>query len=164
MTRRVFTKPKLGIPLLGLLFAMSVVLTQAEDSATQHRLMSHGYDRTHEITLNGSVQELVTRSVPGAPAGAHLLIAGAHGTTDAHLGPYLSKQTLEALHAGTPVQIVGSMETVHGKSYLLARQLIFSGRLVTVRSPNGFLMMTQTPRAPHNVEKASQVETTGGAR
>ena len=38
------------------------------------------------------------------------------------------------------MQVVGVRENVHGKNVLLARQLIYGGRQVTVRNERGFLV------------------------
>ncbi len=161
MTRCVCTKTRLALVLAGLLTLTASLSAQV--AASPRQLPARGYDRTHEITLNGIIHSVITKSAPGSPVGLHLLVTGENGMTDAHVGPYLNQQTRHALHAGIPVQIIGSMETVHGKSYLLARQLIFSGRLVTVRSMNGFLMASEAPAA-NKAEKMAQAEGNGGAR
>jgi hypothetical protein len=146
--------------LIALLFAIFTIQPTAQttpDSRAQHPL-TFGYDKAHEITLNGTVQEVVAKRIPGNPAGLHLLVAGPQGTVDAHLGPYLTKDTQEALHGGIPVQVVGAMKTINGKDYLLARQLVFGGRMVTVRSENGFLARAHGPRAarPKPGDKTTQ--------
>jgi len=144
--------------LAGLLFAILAVPLGAQPPA-------RGYDKAHEITLNGIVSELVTNSASGSPAGLHVFVNGPEGTVDAHLGPYMTKQTQEALKAGTPVQIVGAFEKVHGKQYLLARQLIFEGRMVTVRNLSGFLKQGQTERASRRRGAgAFRTDGNGGAR
>lgn len=148
--------------LTGLLFAMVTIQPVAQtaaDSRAQSPLIP-SYDKAHEITLKGTVQEVVTKRVPGSPFGMHLLVTGPEGEVDAHVGPYLSKDTQEALHAGLPVQIVGAMEDVHGKHYLLARQLIFGGRTVTVRSENGFLMRSRGPRMARSTPDNKTAKTT----
>jgi hypothetical protein len=133
--------------LTGVLFTIVTIQPIAQtaaDSRAQRPLI--GYDKAHEITVNGTVQEVVTKRVPGSPFGMHLLVAGAEGVVDVHVGPYLSKDIQEALHTGLPLQIVGAMEEAHGKHYLLARQLIVGGRMVTVRTENGFLVRARGPR------------------
>jgi hypothetical protein len=79
---------------------------------------------------------------------------------DAHLGPYLTKDTQEALHAGLPMQIVGAVEEHNGKSFLLARQLIFAGRTVTVRSENGFLVRARASRVARSRPDSKSNKTT----
>lgn len=161
MTRCICTKTQPALLLAGLLMLTIPLAAQVAESSQRNPAV-RGYDRTHEITLNGTIQRLVTKSAPGSPVGLHLLVDGANGTTDAHLGPYLNKETQQLLRAGTPVQIIGSIETAHGKSYLLARQLIFSGRLVTVRTTNGFLMTSEAP--PLNKAEKMAITGNGGAR
>jgi hypothetical protein len=154
--------------LTGLLFAICTLQPSAQsapDSAAV-RPSSLGYDKAHEITINGNVQQVVVKYDAGSPFGVHLLVADAKGTVDAHLGQYLAGETQDSLHSGTPVQIVGAMETIHGKNYLLVRQLIFSGRLITVRSQNGFLLHPLSPNASRSglAESKFLTELTGGAR
>ncbi len=122
-----------------------------------------GYDKAHEITLSGTIQSVVSHSAPGVPTGLHLLVAGPQGTVDAHLGPYVSKDVKAALENGTPVEIVGATERIHGKSYLLARELVVDGHTVTIRSKNGFLLMGQSVRASRNNEQ-SRLQLNGGAQ
>ena len=138
--------------LTGLLLAVVPIQPSAQtaaDSRTQQPVRL-GYDKAHEITVKGTVQEVVTKRVARSPVGMHLLVAGPEGVVDAHVGPYLTKDIQEALHAGLPLQVVGAMEESHGKHYLLARQLIFGGRTVTVRNENGFLARMQGPRMAHS--------------
>ena len=173
MRRRRLTKRTRWIAglIAGLLFAIfTLPLTaQAAPDARAPRPASLGYDKAHEITLNGTIQEAVSMRVAGSPIGLHLMVASSKGMVNAHLGPFLDKGTQEALHTGTPVQIVGAMETIAGKDYLLARQVIFGGRLVTVRSENGFLVRAHNPRparskSERTTEKTSPLELNGGAR
>jgi len=149
MRRSFFTKPIRMIAGLCtvLFFAISAIPLSAQPGDAHSQVPVLGYDKAHEITLNGTVNELVTSPGPGSPAGLHVLVNAPEGMVDTHLGPYMTKQTQEVLKAGTPVQIVGAFEKVHGKEYLLARQVIFSGRLVTVRNLSGFLKQGQSERA-----------------
>jgi hypothetical protein len=148
--------------LTGMLFAIVTLQPSAQtaaDSRTQ-RPLSPGYDKAHEITLDGTIQKVVTKRVPGSPFGMHLVVAGPEGAVDAHIGPYLTQDTREALHAGLPVQIVGAMEEVNGKGYLLARQLIFGGRMVTVRNENGLLVRARGSRVAHSRPEIKSDKTT----
>ena len=109
--------------LTGLLVAVLAVPLGAQTAPPPRADRNVGtvYDAAHEITLRGTIQEVVTRHAIGSPAGIHLLVAGPKGLVDAHVGPRLSKETVEALQAGVPVRIVGSTVSLHGKEYLLAR-------------------------------------------
>jgi len=148
----------------GLLFAITAISLNAQPthSAAQPPL-AWGYDKAHEITLTGTITAVNEKSAGGSPVGLHLMVSASQGQVDAHLGPYIAKETIEALHTGTPIQIVGAMEKLHGKEYLLARQVIFSGRLVQVRSENGFLVRERTAKSHHGNQKSAFVSN-GGAR
>jgi hypothetical protein len=98
------------------------------------------YDSAHEVTINGTVQTVVAKHVPGSPSGMHLLVSGTQGTVDAHVGPFLPKNIRQAMHMGLPLEMVGAMTTVRGKQFLLVRQLIYGGQTITVRNSHGFLL------------------------
>ncbi len=155
--------PMIAGLLAGLLFAILAVPLGAQPASETR--VTHGfgvaYDKAHEITLSGDVQEVVTRHVAGSPGGMHLLVAGPEGLVDAHVGPFLSKEVKDALHTGTPVQIVGVMATLNGRNYLLARELTVGGTTITVRSPHGFLRRSQLT---HSQRSTTETTPNGGAR
>jgi hypothetical protein len=121
-----------------------LAVSSANASASKDPSAARGfgfvYDPAREVTLVGTVQEFVTQHIAGSPMGLHVLISTSGKTVDAHIGPVLSKQLQETLHVGELVQVVGVRENVHGKNVLLARQLIYGGRQVTVRNERGFLV------------------------
>jgi hypothetical protein len=164
------TKPNLRIAglLSGLLFAILAVPLSATTKAEPHpaRGFVKSYNAAHEVTVNGTVQQVVTKRTRGSMAGMHLLVAGSQGMVDAHVGSFLTKDTREALHMGLPIQIVGAMEQLHGKQYLMARQLIFGGRTVTVRSRTGFLLPGANSRRATSPRalKVAKSAIYGGAR
>ena len=132
-----------------LLAAMLLALT-AEGATPSQSSPAGGselaYDHPKEITVIGTIERLDKHLVSGGPPGFHLFVTTSGKTVDAHLGPFLSKQNQEALVAGQTVQIVGISTSIHGNDVLLARQLIFSGRLVTVRNERGALVRERPAR------------------
>jgi len=153
----------------GLLFAILALPLSAQPVKRSQpgRGFNFSYKAARETSISGTVQEVVTKHVAGSPAGMHLMINGADGVVDAHVGSLLSKNTREALRVGVPVQIIGAMEQIHGKQYLLARQLTFDGRVVTVRSRNGLLVGVATSRratSPRAQKIARAEAAKGGAR
>ena len=151
--------------LFCLLFAVVALPLGAQPASESRPGRGFGpvYDAAHEITITGTVHEVVTKHTLGSPVGMHLLVSQAESTIDAHVGSFLAKDVQEALHTGLPVQIVGSMQEIHGKQYLLARQLIFGGRTVAVRNEHGFLVHNVAKRTRATVS-VSQHEVNGGAR
>ncbi len=158
--------------LAGLLPAVLLVLSavparaQAAAATSPSRGPIPVYDAAHETTINGTVQQVVTKRAPGSPAGTHLIVTGPTGTVDAHVGPFLSREVREALHTGLPIQIVGAMETFQGKQYLLARQLKYGGITVQTRSANGVILRGALPSnvVSPKAQQAARLAATGGAR
>jgi len=147
--------------LSGLLVAiMAVPLgAQTAEKPASPRPWMQAYDPAHEISVEGTVQEVVSHRIPGSPVGLHVLVNASQGTLDVDLGPYMSKAIAESLKFGTPVGIVGAMLQVNGRDYLLARQIIFDGRTVMVRAESGVLVRTVS-----RAWASSGFENNGGAR
>ncbi len=118
------------------------------------------YDPQKEVTLSGTVIQFVSPPASAGPGGLHMQLSVSGETIDVHLGPHFSKQNREALKPGQLVQVVGVKAGFGGKDVLLARQLIFAGRLVTVRSAHGFLVRESEPRR----SSAEGNRVTGGAQ
>jgi len=129
--------------LAGLMFAIVAVPLGAETVPPSRVGRGFGpvYDAAHEITVTGTIQKVITKNVRYSPAGMHLLVAGPQGLVDSHVGAFLNKETKETLHAGTPVELVGAMTSIHGRSYLLVRQLTVGDDTVNVRTKHGALLI-----------------------
>jgi len=123
------------------------------------------YDAAHETILAGTIQDVVTKHTAGSPAGVHLMVFAAKGVVDAHLGPFLSKETKDALQTGMPVQIVGATVRLHDKEFFLARQVTIGGRTITIRNTRGMLVYghAQGQRVV-KVKSTAAVQTKGGAQ
>jgi hypothetical protein len=105
----------------------------------------------NDITMSGAVQQLITAHKADTPVGLQLVVDGPQGSFTASLGPNLSREVLQSLSEGAPVQISGQMQTINGQQYLLARKLTIEGKQVVVRNENGFLVhASQRARASVN--------------
>jgi len=123
------------------------------------------YDAAHEVTLNSAIDQVITKHTPGQPAGMHLIVTGPDGNkVDAHLGPFLNKETRESLQVGTPVRIVGAMMTLRGRSYLLTRLLTVNNRTITVRGEHGLLAPMAATGKRHLRAQTKPADVNGGAR
>jgi hypothetical protein len=167
MSRSRFTIPiALIVGLIALLTIVAVPLTaQAADQAHTAKGIGPVYDAAHEITIDGIIQSVITKTTPGSPAGMHLLVMGPEGLVDAHVGPFLNTQTKAELKEGVSVQIVGAMVSIRGKDFLFARQMTVAGHTITLRNEHGIL--SPVPGSGHThgrAESQSQREPNGGAR
>ncbi len=142
-----------------MLFAVAAAqASNVVEHASVGKGLGFAYDPAREVKLVGTVQELVTHPTRGNAAGLHLLVSASGKVVDAHLGPFISKENQHALRVGETVQIIGVNEEVHGKSVLLARQLVFGGREVTVRNERGFLVR---PASHHKISNGKTAEKGG---
>ena len=123
--------------LLGLLLGTIPLAAQTADESRLGRGFGAVYDAARETTVNGTIQQVVTQYVPGSSTGMHLLVSGSYGLVDVHMGPLVSRQTIQALRTGKAVQIWGAVSLLHGQSYFLARQLKVDGHTFTLRTPTG---------------------------
>jgi hypothetical protein len=161
-----FTKPRrriAGLITFLLLISGSFLRAQTSTVTAGKQGLGPEYDAAHEITVEGTIQRVVTQHMIGAPAGWHVMIAGPQGLVDAHLGPFLSDQTKSALRGGAPVQILGAMLSLNGKDFLLARQLTVGGRTVIVRSEHGLPVHERLPgeSRPAGARKSNRAQQTG---
>jgi hypothetical protein len=172
MKRTGCTKPAgiFAALLTGLMFVALLAIpatplgAQTAPAARPGQGFGPAYDAAHETILAGTIQEVVTKHTVGSPAGMHLLVAGAKGVVDTHLGPFLSKDTKEALQTGMPVQIVGATVQLHDKEFFLARQVTIGGRTITIRNNRGMLVHPR-PQGQRIVKvNGTAVETKGGVQ
>jgi hypothetical protein len=96
-----------------------------------------------DVTMAGTLQQIISTRTPGTPAGIQLVAEGPQGAFTAILGPTLSDQLRQTLSPGAPVQVSGVRETINGQSYLLARKLTIAGSPVVIRNEHGFLVHSQ---------------------
>jgi hypothetical protein len=114
------------------------------------------------LMVLGNIRQLVSEHVAGSPLGVHILIDGPLGSFDASLGSSLPHDVMQALSDGAPVQITGSVLSINGKDYLMARQLKVADHVVTIRNSNGFLV--HNPSATGSSSAKSQSQGNGGVQ
>jgi hypothetical protein len=142
----------------------ALLMAQTAPAAAPTQGFGPAYDAAHEVTITGTIDQVVAQQAAGSPAGTHLLVAGPQGIVDAHVGPFLSAQTKSALQQGAPVEMVGAMLSLHGNDYLLVRQLTVGGRTVILRSPHGLLIHEHVPgeQRPERARRAEKPTSAGG--
>jgi len=104
------------------------------------RLEATGLDKPAQ-NIAGTIDQL--NSSRTAPAGFLITVNGLQGAFTASLGSRLSPALQQALVKGAPVEVSGTMDTIGGKSYLLARTLSVGGQQFTLRNQRGFAVYPQ---------------------
>lgn len=131
------------------LFCLVLLSVFAQAAATAQQQTSPRFEAAglnkpaQDITITGSVEQLITTRTPGAPAGLLLTVNGPQGILTASLGSSLSREAQQALTQGAPVTVTGLMETFNGRSYLAARTITAGGSQITLRNEHGFAVHSQ---------------------
>lgn len=116
------------------------VVTGAQQKASSPSPQSRAYDRSHEVSLLGTVVEYKpVSSTP--PLGAHVTLQTSSGIVDVHLGnPQLLAANHFSLAAGDAVRIIG--ENLNGSqgSQFVARIVQKGTQAIEVRSLQGIAL------------------------
>ena len=140
----------------AVVIALSFALALPAGAQSANRKGLAAFDATKEITLQGTIKEVVAHPPAGSPLGMHLTVATTTGTQDVHVGSYLPKSVTEnLLHANAQVIVVGSSVNLAGKNIFLARQLVVGGQTIAVRNERGFLLMPKTENINHHAPRTS---------
>jgi hypothetical protein len=139
----------------------------AESSAAVQSSTSFvGWDtnqtKSRDVAITSIIQQVIPNHSSGIPAGLHVILSTPQGVLDVSVGPYLTLEIQQALVPGAQVQAFGQLKTIHDQTYLLARQLVLNGRLITIRNDHGSLVHTRTQT--HTRSQSSLNGQVGGAQ
>jgi hypothetical protein len=97
------------------------------------------YNPATETTIKGTVQE-VKAGARGQMMmmGTHLIVKTGETATEVMLGPsrFLADEGF-AFSKGDSVEITGSKVVMHGTEYLIAREVVKDGKMLTLRHKDG---------------------------
>ena len=127
---------------MALFFAAAgLVAASASGAGAQMRgRMGVGYDKSHEVTITGTVDAVTTtqQGMRGMMGGTHLTLTVGADKIDVHVGPsswLADKKYMFA--AGDQLTIVGSRQAINGVDSLIAREIDKDGTKMTLRDDNG---------------------------
>jgi hypothetical protein len=131
-----------GLLLYYCLVLLSLLTHVALAQQPVTRLEASGADKpAQDIVLSGTVDQLSSSRT--LPAGFLLTMNGPQGAFTAILGAHLGPEVRQALAEGVTAQVTGTMETIGGKGYLLARTITAGGQQTTLRNQHGFAVSPQ---------------------
>jgi hypothetical protein len=140
--------------LTGLLFATLAVPLGAQPARPSHQF----YEVSKEVTLSGTISNVVAKAAPGTLPGPHLLLATSSGKIDASLGRFaLRGKNPLSVAPGKEVQVTGVMKTIKNQNVFVARIVKVDGKAYTLRNQRGVAM------SPLSRERASQKAAQKGA-
>jgi DNA/RNA endonuclease YhcR with UshA esterase domain len=103
------------------------------------------YDVSKEVTLHGTVSDVLKKPAKGMIMGSHLLIKTGVGELDASLGRFgLQGRGALSVEAGKQVEVTGVMKTLKGKQVFITRTVTVDGHAYTMRNEHG---ISQSPQA-----------------
>lgn len=98
------------------------------------------YDVSKEVTLQGTVSNVVTKPGTGMLLGNHLIVGTAQGAVDAHVGRALEGKNPIKVKSGDAVKLTGVMATIQHNQVFLVRSVEDNGTTYAVRSDHGLLL------------------------
>jgi hypothetical protein len=129
-----------ALALLSLINPLSPV--QAQTAAAKTKSTGPlSYDASKEITLNATVESVVTKTTRGMLWGSHLMLQTSSGKFDASLGrvPLKGKDAI-SVAPGQQVKVTGVLKTLKGGEVMLTRTVEVNGHIYTLRNAHGMPM------------------------
>lgn len=132
----------LGLALFALLALQVPAWAQTAAATTANDGPAH-YDISKEITLNGTVSDVLKAPSPGMIMGSHLIFATASGTVDASLGRTAFRGVNPlSVTVGEHVEVTGVMKTISGRHVFLVRTVKVNDHVYTLRNERGVGIVT----------------------
>jgi hypothetical protein len=96
------------------------------------------YDPASEVTLTGTIEEVIEHSGMGGGTGIHLAVKTGQESLEVHLGPaaFLLSQDI-SLAPGDRIEVKGSRIQYAGVDALLAREVKKGEKILTLRNERG---------------------------
>ena len=122
---------------MGLIAGMLVAGGGAGAAQMSHE-MGMTYDRATEVTLTGTVDDVMTMPGTSAMSGTHIALRTTGETIHVHLGPTEAVAKMGATYAkGDRVTVTGSRIKGEGFEAILARTVRKGSTVVTLRDEDG---------------------------
>jgi hypothetical protein len=123
--------------LLSTLLILCVPITFAQKGGG-YRKHTRNYDPKAEVTVKGTVEEVLQYPGKGSSSGTHLMLKASEGILDVHVGPswFLSQQKIE-FAKGNEIEVTGSKVKVNGKDTVIAREIKKDEKVITLRNAQG---------------------------
>ena len=117
--------------------ACALVLAQPPGGGMKKNTRMPRYDASTEITLTGTVQDVLHPQM-GQMKGTHLLLKTETEMIEIHVGPsnFVSSKGF-TFAKGDSIQVLGSKVTIDGKEALIAREVTKDSKTLTLRDKTG---------------------------
>lgn len=133
-----------------LLFLLLLLTAASYSFAQASQGMPHRYDPATEITVTGTVEEVLHPNGPNGMLGTHVNLKTESGVFDVHVGPetFISKQGF-TIEKGDTLTVIGSKQVISGKDALIAKEVKKGEKVLTLRDANGFPKWSRRGATPN---------------
>lgn len=150
---------RFGLLALAAISVVAAPLYAGHTAAFKRTVLAPRYEISKEVTMEGTIQELVRKPTAGSMLGTHLMVSTSKGTVDAHIGDFVLRGSNKYSPAvGETVKLVGVMTTINHRNVFLTRTIETGNRTIQVRTARGFLIV------PGAKGRIAQTSATGGVR
>ena len=140
------TKPLIAgvcaLALLSLISSPLPVHAQAAAADATHGKTTSGIPK--ELTLRGTVSNVLAQASPGTIPGSHLMLSTTSGPVDVSLGRFaLQGKGALAVAPGDAVEVTGFVTTLRDRQVFLVRTVTAGGHVYLIRNEHGVLLSPQ---------------------
>jgi len=147
-----------GLVALLAVSALAVPVTAQTATGVKKAHLTPFYDATKEVTLQGTVENVLRTAPRGMLPGAHVMLATSFGVLDTHLGPFAFKGFNPLnVEPGSRVEVVGVIKTIRSNQVFLARTITVGDQEYKIRNEHGVILLPVNP-------EIGKSKTTGGPR
>jgi hypothetical protein len=151
----------LGVVALLALSALAVPAQAQTATGVRKPHQTPFYDATKEVTLKGTVENVLRTSSRGTMPGGHVMLTTSAGTVDTSVGPFAFKGYRPlSVAPGDSVSVVGVMKTLRGNEVFLVRTVKVGDEEYKIRNEHGVALISINPA----IAEAKANRTKGGAR
>ena len=122
------------------------------------------WNSANEISVTGTIHEVVNGSTSGLPPGVNLLLDGSQSFQYASLGSQLNSSTKSALTAGQPIKLKGIVTNINGQNLLVVRELTIGQQTTQIRNTKGMMSPRVEVSAYQGNRPRSKNASNGGAQ
>jgi NADH dehydrogenase FAD-containing subunit len=139
------------------------VSAQTAAAAGSTAALQH-WNSANEISVTGTIHEVVNGSTSGLPPGVNLLLDDSQSFQYASLGSQLNSSTKSTLAAGQSIKLKGIVTNVNGQNLLVVRELTIGQQTTQIRNTKGMMSPRVEVSAYQGNRPRSKNASNGGAQ
>ena len=122
------------------------------------------WNSANEVSVTGTIHEIVNGSTSGLPAGINLLLDSSPSFQYVSLGSQLNSSTKSELAAGQAVTLKGIVTSIDGQKVFVVRELTVNQQTTHIRNAKGSVTLRVEASAYQGNRPPSKNAVNGGAQ